>query len=122
MNPEKVSIYAVGDVVPDRPNPESLFELALPTLKQADILFGQLEANLSEKGDTQLYMYPGTPQRKGPARVSGLTYAGFDVMSFASNHHLDQGEEAFFETIDTLTKNNIAVICVGRNINESRKP
>ena len=24
MNPEKVSIYAVGDLVPDRPNPESL--------------------------------------------------------------------------------------------------
>ena len=39
MNPSEVSIYAVGDVIPDRPNPESLFELALPSLKQADILF-----------------------------------------------------------------------------------
>ncbi len=54
MNPEKASIYAVGDVLPDRPNSESLFQLALPTLKEADILFGQLEANLSEKGEPQM--------------------------------------------------------------------
>ena len=38
MNPDKLSIYAVGDVAPDRPNPESLFELAVPTLREADIL------------------------------------------------------------------------------------
>ncbi|MBI2987834.1 MAG: CapA family protein [Deltaproteobacteria bacterium] len=43
-------------------------------------------------------------------------------MSFANNHTLDRGEEAFFETIDTLTKNNIAVVGVGRNIGEARKP
>ncbi|MBI2986466.1 MAG: hypothetical protein HYY45_06845, partial [Deltaproteobacteria bacterium] len=58
MNSDKVSIYAVGDVVPAWPNPESLVELALPTLKQADILFGQLEAPLSEKGEPQRYMSP----------------------------------------------------------------
>ncbi|MBI2988730.1 MAG: CapA family protein [Deltaproteobacteria bacterium] len=121
MNPEKVSVYGVGDVVPDRPNPEYLFELALPTLKQADILFGQLEHNLSEKGEPQMHMFPGS-RRMNPERVSGLTYAGFDVMAFASNHHLDRGEQAFFETIDTLTKNNIAVVGAGKNIDEARKP
>ncbi|MBI2986193.1 MAG: CapA family protein [Deltaproteobacteria bacterium] len=133
MNPEKVSIYAVGDVIPDRPNPESLFELALPTLKEADILFGQLEAPLTEKGEPQLQAFPeGEPQLQAfprgcgrwliPEWVSGLTYAGFDVMSFASNHTLDRSEEGLFATIDTLTKNNIAVIGVGKNIDEARKP
>ena len=117
---EKISIYAVGDVTPDRPNPEKLFELALPTLKQADILFGQLEANLSEKGEPQTQI----PHARSmpPERVSSLTYAGFDVMSFASNHTLDRGPEALFETINALTKNNISVIGVGRNIEEARKP
>ncbi|MBI2989536.1 MAG: CapA family protein, partial [Deltaproteobacteria bacterium] len=120
MNPAEVSIYAVGDVIPNRPNPESLFELALPPLKQADILFGQLEIPLSEKGEPQMQAFPG--KRLRPEWVSGLTYAGFHVMSFASNHHLDRGEQAYFETIDTLTKNNIAVIGVGKNIDEARKP
>ncbi len=120
MNPEKVSIYAVGDVTPDRPNPESLFELVLPTLKKADILFGQLDANLSEKGEPQLHMAP--VKRISPDRVSGLIAAGFDVMSFASNRAMDRGEDAFFETIDTLRKNNIAVIGAGKNIAEARKP
>ena len=55
MNPEKVSIYAVGDIMPRRPNSESLFEPALPTLKQADILFGQLEVTLSDRGEPQLH-------------------------------------------------------------------
>ncbi|MBI2988735.1 MAG: CapA family protein [Deltaproteobacteria bacterium] len=120
MNPEKVSIYAVGDVIPGRPNPESLFELALPTLKQADILFGQLEAPLAEKGEPQMQGFFVT--RVSPERVSGLTYAGFDVMSFAANQTLDLGEVGLFETIDTLTKNNIAVVGAGKNIDEARKP
>lgn len=129
-NSEKVSIYAVGDVIPERPNPEALFELAVPTLKDADILFGQLEAPLTDKGTPQLQAFPeGEPQmqrfpggrRVIPEWVSGLTYAGFDLMSFASNHTLDRSEEGLFATIDTLTMNNIAVIGVGKNIDEARK-
>ena len=120
MNPEKVSFYATGDIIPDHPNPQWLFELALPTIKKADILFGQLEANLSEKGEPQTH---STKTISIPSeRVSGLTYAGFDVMSFASNHTLDRGTEALFETINTLTENNIPIIGVGRNIDEARKP
>ncbi len=119
MNTDKISIYAVGDIVPERENPEFLFELTLPTLKEADILFGQLEIPLSEKGEPQVFT---NPRLVSADKVSALTYAGFDVMSFASNHHLDRGEQAFFETIDTVTKNNIAVIGVGKNINEARKP
>src|SRR5262245_15706536 len=133
MNPEKVSIYAVGDVIPDRPNPESLFELAAPILKAADILFGQLEAPLTNKGEPQLQAFPEgerqlEPFPRGcgrwliPEWVSGLIYAGFDVMSFASNHTLDRSEEGLFSTIDTLTKNNIAVIGAGKNIDEARNP
>ncbi|MBI2987668.1 MAG: CapA family protein [Deltaproteobacteria bacterium] len=69
----------------------------------------------------QLYTYT-TNKKISPEKVSALTHAGFDVMSFANNHHLDRGEEAFFETIETLTRNNIAVVGVGRNIDEARKP
>ncbi len=119
MISNKVSVYAVGDTRPNWPTPETLFELSLPTLRQADILFGNLEAVLSEKGESQLQ----APDRKmSPHRVSGLVHARFDVMSFASNHTMDRGEQGLLETIDTLTKNNIAVIGAGRNIGEARKP
>lgn len=120
MNPEKVSVYAVGDVIPDWPNPESLFELALPTLKEADVLFGQLESTLAKNAERQMLAY--FARRIGPEKVSALTSAGFNVMSFASNHALDLGEQAFLETIENLTGNNIAVLGVGKNIDEARKP
>ena len=122
MSADNVYVYAVGDVAPAWPDPESLVELALPTLKQADILFGNLEAPLSEKGQPQLYMYPSRGKTMSPDKVSALTYAGFDVMSFANNHTLDRGEESFCETVDTLTRNNIAVVGAGRDIDEARKP
>ncbi|MBI2859019.1 MAG: CapA family protein [Chloroflexi bacterium] len=122
MSSNELSVYAVGDVIPDRPNPEHLFDLALPTLKKADLLFGQLEANLSEKGEPQLYMYPMEPRKINTERVSGLVHAGFDIMSLASNHHLDRGEQGLLETIDTLNRNGIETVGVGRNIEEARKP
>jgi poly-gamma-glutamate capsule biosynthesis protein CapA/YwtB (metallophosphatase superfamily) len=120
MNENTVTILAHGDVLPDRPSPEYLFELVLPTLKQADILFGQLEAPLSDKGEPQLHM---APVRKVPAdRVSALAAAGYDILSLAGNHHLDRGEAAFFETLDVLAKNKIAAVGAGKNIEEARKP
>jgi len=106
--------------VPDWPNPESLFALALPSLKQADILFGQLECNLAASAERQMQAYHA--RRVPPEKVSALVAAGFHVISFAGNHALDLGERAFLETIDTLRRNNIAVIGVGRNIEEARKP
>ncbi len=48
--------------------------------------------------------------------------AGFDIMSFASNHTLDFSDEALFDTLDALRKNNIIAIGAGRNIKEARKP
>ncbi|MBI2859844.1 MAG: CapA family protein [Chloroflexi bacterium] len=120
MSPEKISILGVGDIIPDFPNPEWLFEPALPTLKQADILFGQLESNLSEKGEPQTQAL--NARAIPPEKVSALTYAGFDVMSFASNHTLDRGDYALLETIDVMRQNQIAIIGVGKNIDEARKP
>lgn len=120
MTSKTLSVYAVGDVIPDWPNPESLFALALPKLQEPDILFGQLEAALAKTTQRQIQV-PSTRQ-VGPEKVSALTAAGFDVMSFAGNHALDRGEDAFYETIETLTKNDIAVVGVGKNLAEARKP
>src|ERR1700754_585476 len=115
-----VSLYAVGDVAPAYIEPEPLFELAAPTLKQADILFGNLEAPVCEKHELQLYNHSG--RRIDPDKVGVLATAGFHVMSFANNHTLDSGEHGLLETIDRVPRHNIALVGAGRNIAEARKP
>lgn len=120
MNADKICLYAVGDVAPAFVGPKPLFELVAPTLRQADILFGNLEMPVCGKHEIQLYNYDG--RRISPAKLPELTEAGFHVMSFANNHTLDSGEQGLFETIDSVPKHNIAIVGAGRNIDEARKP
>jgi len=117
---DDILLYAVGDIAPDREDPGSIFQHVGGILNKADIAFCQLEAILSERG-TPL------PQARLPCRASPQTAraikdAGFNIVSFASNHCLDLGQEAFFDTISALEKEGLPVIGVGRNIEEARRP
>ncbi len=120
MTHTTVSLYAGGDLHPNRTDPESLLALAAPTLHKADIVFGQLEENLSERGAPQMQMFPGS--RAHPNNVRALTSAGVTIMSLAGNHTLDWGEEALLDTIDVLGQNQIKTVGAGRNISEARQP
>jgi len=73
-------------------------------LQEADLLFGNLEGPLSDKGaDTgKKYSF-----RAEPKAIEGLKYAGFDVLSIANNHISDWGENAKKDTIFRLKQNNI---------------
>ncbi len=117
---DSITLYAVGDVLPERDDPASIFDKVRPTLKDADIAFCQLEANISERG-TRL------PQARHTTRIqrsaaTAIADSGFNVVSFAGNHCMDWGREAFFDTIDALREENIKVVGVGANIAEARKP
>lgn len=113
-------LYAVGDVAPYREDPGSIFQRVAVILRQADIAFCQLEINLSHKGtplpQARLAM------RADPKTAQAIKEAGFSIVSFASNHCMDWGREAFFDTIHALKKQGLLVIGVGRNIEEARKP
>lgn len=118
--PADIVLYAVGDIAPDRPDASTLFEHVAPLLNQGDIAFCQLEAVLSERG-TPL------PQarlacRGKPEVARALKDAGFDVISFASNHCMDLGREAFFDTLDALKRQQLAVVGVGANLEKARRP
>ncbi|MBI4331119.1 MAG: CapA family protein [Chloroflexi bacterium] len=121
MNHDNVLLYAVGDVSVNREKPESIMALAQPTLKQADVLFGQMECHLSERGapgeNVSISIAPSHPRN-----VAALTCVGFDVMAAASNHTLDFGKEALRDTVANLRKNGIIVVGVGENIDEARQP
>jgi poly-gamma-glutamate synthesis protein (capsule biosynthesis protein) len=58
----------------------------------------------------------------GPDQVDGLAWAGFDVMSFANNHHLDAGYDAFLATMDHLGAHGIATCGAGKDLAAAREP
>jgi poly-gamma-glutamate synthesis protein (capsule biosynthesis protein) len=60
--------------------------------------------------------------RADPKSASAIKNAGFHVVSFASNHCMDWGSEAFFDTIHALQEQGLLVIGAGRNIEEARRP
>src|SRR3990170_4788547 len=120
MAKNTITILAVGDLSPDRDDHESIFALNVHVLREADITSGQLETTFSERGSPLIGR--GVHKRSHPKNVSALSYAGFDVISFASNHALDFGYDAFFDTIDLLRKHGIEVVGVGNNLEVARKP
>ncbi|MBI2957431.1 MAG: CapA family protein [Chloroflexi bacterium] len=117
-----ITLMAVGDVGPNRDDPPSIFRHCRDVLGTADIVFGQMEAPLSDRG-TPMFC-PSWPRKLPAKNAQALTElgAGFDVMSFAGNHAMDYGWEAFYDSLDDLKANNIAVIGAGRNIAQARTP
>ncbi len=117
---KEILFYAVGDVAPCREDPASIFKNVTRTLGQADTTFCQLEINISERG-TRLPQARHTT-RANPKTARAIKEAGIRVVSFAGNHCMDWGQEAFFDTIEALKGERISVIGVGKNIEEARKP
>ena len=117
---KEIVLYAVGDVGPNRENPQSIFRHVSGILKQGDIQFCQLETNLSIRG-TPLPQ-ARLPMRTHPNAAHAIKDCGFHVISFASNHCMDFGQEAFFDTIHAIKENGMEPIGVGRNIAEARRP
>jgi len=124
--PSKINIFAVGDIMLDRGVEykilkEGAGEFNFPflkiadDLKKADLLIGNLESPISEKGEKigSIYSF-----RANPKAVEGLKYAGFDVLSLANNHALDYGRVALEDTMNILKNNDIQYIGAGFNDKE----
>jgi len=115
-----IIMFAVGDVGPNRDDPNSIFQFVKPILGKGDVLFCQLEPCLSNRGIP--LPQSRLPMRGDPKGAKAIKEAGFQVVSFATNHCMDWGREAFFETIQCLQKQDLKVIGAGKNIEEARKP
>ena len=115
-----ITIYAVGDVAADRPDPRQCFDLVRARLREGDIGFCQLEAVLTTRGSR-------LPQarhavRGDPAMAAALKDAGFSVVSVAGNHCMDWGAEAFADTLEHLRAAGLMPVGGGANIVEARAP
>ncbi len=97
------------------------FEQTKDILKQAQIVFGNLEGPLTDAGTAETakqYVFRSPPDKVAPA----LARAGFNVVSLANNHTLDYGPEGLEDTRAALDKAGIRHAGAGRNAAEARQP
>ncbi len=98
-----------------------------PYLSGADITVGSLDATLSDAGRplgcVRTYNLLAPPES-----VEGLVFAGFDVLTIATNHAKDCGsgglvcDEALLDTIVNLRGAGIETVGGGSNPEEARSP
>ena len=121
MTNDRAVILGCGDVGPIHEPMSCYSELIKPTLAAADIRFAQVERVYSERGALQLHS-GGAHSRAKPHMASIFSDCGFDVVSLASNHAMDWGEEALLDTIANLRDRGMHVVGAGSNIAEARAP
>lgn len=126
-----VTLVAVGDVMLGQGVGEIMFEkgwehpfrYVKSTLKEADIVFGNLPTPLTEHDIPNPSKPEGYPLLKADLSVVyGLKYARFNVLSLANNHIMDFGDKGLFDTTEMLDKAGINYTGVGSSETEARKP
>ncbi|MCC8059815.1 MAG: CapA family protein [Clostridiales bacterium] len=115
-----LTLLATGDLGPNRENPDSIFDGVREALKQGDLLFGQLDPCLAHTGSP--LPQSRLPMRGDPAGGAAIARAGFNVISFATNHCMDWGREAFFETLEVIRENGMVPIGAGKDLADACKP
>ena len=121
MTDNTVTLLGCGDVGPIHEPVSAYSTLAKPALAAADMRFAQVERVYSERGALQLHSGGGHSRVK-QHMASVFTDCAFDVVSLASNHAMDWGEDALLDTVALFRGRGIEVVGAGRNLEEARRP
>jgi len=125
-----ITLFFIGDIMLDRGVEymivkEGKGDYKFPFLKiadyleEADILFGNFEGPISNKGIKVGSIYSF---RTDPKAIEGLVFAGFDILSEANNHVFDYGREAMEDTFSRLKASGIDYVGAGFNEKEAYSP
>jgi poly-gamma-glutamate synthesis protein (capsule biosynthesis protein) len=123
---QSITISAVGDVSLARQVVERMqaggagypYALIQPLLR-GDIVVGNLEGALTERGDP----WPkGYNFRTPPVFASGLRDAGFDVVSLANNHTMDFGVIGLQDSLAALAAVSVARVGAGESASAASAP
>lgn len=93
---------------------------SLPYLQGADLTAGNLENPITKRGtpaQDKQFVFKGTPDS-----LPALKEAGFDVVSLANNHTLDQGVEGLLDTIGYLDEAGLPNTGGGSDDQEAYEP
>ena len=102
-----LKFIAVGDVSLQAKTDKYPFGKVTQLLDGKDILFGNLETVLSNRGrevEKAAVLYTSSD------KVKYLKDVRFDILNIANNHIMDLGLEGFNETLEVLTRNNLKFI------------
>lgn len=118
---EPIRIFISGDFAPkyrvinmiEEGNYQSLYNDMLPVIQKSDYAITNLESPL---GDTVSPIKKTGPNLIAPLKtVEALRYAGFDMVTLANNHALDQGKLGLRSTLHELDAKGICHIGAGMN-------
>ncbi len=118
---EPIKLVLVGDIMLDRGvtyqiEKQDGNDWKFPFLKiaaeiqTADLAFGNLESQISDKGTKigSIYSF-----RADPKTIEGLKFAGFDVLGLANNHSFDYGRQALSDCMSRLIDAGINPVGAG---------
>jgi hypothetical protein len=91
-----------------------------PTLRRADIAFGNLECAISLRGAAvpKEFNFRGRPRRL--AQV--IRFAGLDVLNLANNHAGDFGSAALLDTVRAVRAGGVQPVGAGATLAAARRP
>jgi len=121
---QPIKIILIGDIMLDRGvkymiDKEGNGDFKFPFLKiadylqTADIVFGNLEGPISDKGTKVGSIYSF---RMDPRAIDGLKFANINVVSLANNHTFDYGQAALDDTVLRLTAAGIEGLGNGSSV------
>jgi poly-gamma-glutamate synthesis protein (capsule biosynthesis protein) len=127
---EKITLFFVGDIMLNRGVKMKVknygkgdfrfpFLKVSQFLKKADLLIGNLEGPISDKGKKVGSIYSF---RMDPQVIEGLKFAGFDILTLANNHIFDYTKLAMEDTILRLKEAGIDYLGAGLNYEEACFP
>lgn len=127
-NGDKISLSFVGDLlvadyvsaITDQEGYPFLYQPSMLYLSEPDLTAGNLEFPVTTRGvpvEGTPYVFKGSPEV-----LPAMRDAGFDIMSLANNHALDQGVEGMLDTMKYLDEAGIAHMGAGNNDTEAFAP
>jgi poly-gamma-glutamate capsule biosynthesis protein CapA/YwtB (metallophosphatase superfamily) len=121
---ETVRLMAVGDINVQRPDPLTLFGDVSPVLAGADVLIGNQEGVVSDRGTPLLGKKEvGSSCVRGASdSVRPLAKVGFHVISLANNHGMDFGAEALAHSIQLFRDAGIQTVGGGDDASAAHAP
>ena len=104
---------------------EDRFRSLIKVVRDADVAYTQLELPVHDYEGPELYPAAEGGHNWGRAPryvVEELKWAGFDIVSTASNHSLDYSYGGLYSTWEALKEANMPYAGTGMNLAEAREP
>jgi len=132
LHSDEITLLAVGDLlfegsflgivedVVKRKGGDFLFAPTRSAFLSADIVLGNLENPLCDRGDP--IFKAGSNFRASPKMAKILSDAGFSILGVANNHVRDYGDRGFLETLDHLATAGIFSVGGDRDASSASEP